>query len=70
MIARKRQRLNQQQMGERLGISPHTLSKWERDLSEPRLSDAVRWAEITQVPLDWLATGHNPRHDQDQRGYT
>lgn len=62
-LARKRLHLGQAAMADLAGVSRHTVSKWERDIIEPRLTDAARWAELTKVPLDWLATGHNPRHD-------
>lgn len=63
VMARKRVHLNQWRMAERMGVSRHSISKWERGVVEPRLGDAVRWAEVTGVPLVWLATGHNPRYD-------
>lgn len=60
-MARKRAHLDQDRMADRMGVSRHSVSKWERDVTEPRLSDGAKWAEITHVPLEWLATGHNSR---------
>lgn len=53
--ARKDARLDQQQIAEQLGVSRPTVSHWERNRSEPNVTHAARWAEITGVSFGWLA---------------
>ena len=45
----------QEHMANAIGVSRVTISAWERDRSQPNLSQSVKWAEVTGVGLDWLA---------------
>jgi transcriptional regulator with XRE-family HTH domain len=54
--ARNSAGLDQDQMGELLGVSDKTISSWETEKRQPRNMMKVlkTWAEITDVPLWWL----------------
>ena len=51
---RKQAGLTQQQLSERLNVSPQAISKWENDLAEPDLLTVGRLAEIYNVTIDQL----------------
>lgn len=51
---RKRSFMTQQELGERLSISPQAISKWENDLSEPDLATLKKLAELYGVSLSAL----------------
>lgn len=55
-ISRKKAGLNQEQMAEKLGVSPATVAKWETDNGQPRDLFKVidRWSDITNIREDWL----------------
>lgn len=57
-MSRIRAGIRREEMVEHMGISAGTLGKWERDETEPKLSQTVRWASITHVPIEWVAYGH------------
>ena len=46
--------LDQAAMALLVGTSRPNVSKWERNLGEPRVSQLMRWAEVTNVPAQWL----------------
>lgn len=46
--------LDQTQLAQRLGIARQTLSRWESDLTGPRVADLRRLADLTGVPAAWL----------------
>jgi transcriptional regulator with XRE-family HTH domain len=41
-------------MALRLGVSRALISKWERDVTEPTATQALRWAEECGVDAVWL----------------
>ncbi|MGK9146655.1 helix-turn-helix domain-containing protein [Plantibacter flavus] len=53
--------LEQAELAEMLGISRGSVSNYETGKSEPIASMFVRWAQLTDVPLEWLAEGVNAR---------
>lgn len=52
--ARKHAKLEQSQVADALGVSRALVSMWERDLSEPRVSQLKKLAEICGVSQKWL----------------
>lgn len=54
-VARKGAGLNQDQAAEKLGVSKHTVSRWERGDHDAPFGDVIRMAELYEVSLDWLA---------------
>ena len=47
-----------EQMGEELGVSRSTVSRWLNDRGgPPRIGYLKLWALRTGVPLEWLVTG-------------
>lgn len=52
--ARRFADLEQAEMALRLGVSRALISKWERDVTEPTASQALRWAEACGVDAAWL----------------
>ena len=53
-IYRRLAGLTQQQLGERLNLSPQAISKWEKDLTEPDLTTLRILAELYKVSIDEL----------------
>ena len=51
---RKMLGITQQQLGERLNLSPQAISKWENDLAEPDLATLKMLAELYKVSIDEL----------------
>ncbi len=51
---RKQAGLTQQQLSERLNVSPQAISKWENDLAEPDILTIGKLAEIYNVTIDRL----------------
>ena len=51
---RKRLGLTQDQLAEKMGVSPQAVSKWERDLSCPDITTLPRLAEIFGITTDEL----------------
>lgn len=58
---RQREGWDQKELAKRVGVSRPTISKWERDESEPKLSQADKLADIFKVTLQSLTSGY--RHD-------
>jgi transcriptional regulator with XRE-family HTH domain len=53
-VARKRAGIDQETMAAELNVARQTISLYENGKSEPNLSRLVRWADLTDVSLDWL----------------
>jgi transcriptional regulator with XRE-family HTH domain len=51
---RKLSGMTQQQLGDKLNLSPQAISKWENDLAEPDLTTLKTLAELYQVTVDKL----------------
>ena len=43
-------------MAERFGVTPQTISRWFSSQTRPKMGLIIGWAEVTNVPLDWLLT--------------
>ena len=54
---RKERKLKRYDIAEPLGIDAETVARYERDEREPKVSDAVKIANILGVSLEYLATG-------------
>ncbi|MFC6009168.1 helix-turn-helix domain-containing protein [Angustibacter luteus] len=52
-----------EEMGELLGVSRQTLSRWMGDKGVPRLAYIKQWALATGIDYNWLVSGNaeNPR---------
>lgn len=58
--ARRCAGLEQAEMAIACGVSRALVSKWERDASEPSVSQAMTWAQATGVSFEWLTrSGYN-----------
>ena len=49
--------LSKEEMAERLGVSRAAVSGYELDRHRPKLENLQKWAEICEVPFDWLCLG-------------
>lgn len=56
---RTRNKLNQQDLAERLHVTRQTVSKWENGLTYPNLDTLIAISEILNVPTDTLLKGNN-----------
>ena len=55
---RKKQRLSQQEVADRLGVSRQTISNWECNLAAPALDKAAELAALYEVSLDEMASAY------------
>lgn len=56
-IARKKARLTQAELAERVGIHEVTLRNWERNAYQPRASDIKKLCEVLNVTESELLNG-------------
>ena len=56
-MLRRQKGLKQEDMAERLGVSPQAVSKWENDQTCPDISLLPRLAELLGVSVDELLSG-------------
>jgi len=56
---RKEKGITQEDLAERLGVTPQAVSKWENDISYPDITLLPRLAEILVVTVDELLSGEN-----------
>ena len=61
---RKKAKMTQSELGERLNISAQAISKWENDLSEPDISTIRRLAEIFNVSVSYIIDPDNVNNDE------
>ncbi len=57
--ARKSIGLTQEQLAEKRGITLGTISKWEREASEPEISYLMELADILRTSMDALTDAAN-----------
>jgi len=55
--ARQKNKMTQTKLAEMLNISPQSVSKWEKGLSEPSVGDIIKLADIFNMSIDDLL-GH------------
>ena len=46
--------MTRQELGDRLGVKPPAIYKWERGLGLPQMETAIRMADVFGVSLDYL----------------
>ena len=51
---RKARKMTRQELGDRLGVKPPAIYKWERGLGLPQMETAIRMADVFGVSLDYL----------------
>lgn len=70
-IAMERADIKRSDMAARMGVKQSTITRWTHDVgAPPRRIYLERWAEVTNVPLSWLAgteeeSGRNSRRYSD-----
>lgn len=57
-LARRRARLSQARVAERLGVTQQAVSQWETGLQPPNLENVIAAAKLYNVSIDWLL-GHS-----------
>ncbi|MBR1925484.1 MAG: helix-turn-helix transcriptional regulator [Clostridia bacterium] len=57
--ARQKNKMTQAKLAEMLNLSPQSVSKWEKGLSEPSVGDIIKLADIFNMSIDNLL-GHKP----------
>ena len=56
-LRRMMNRMTQEELAERMGVSRQTVSKWELDTATPELEKLVELAKLFNVSLDELING-------------
>jgi transcriptional regulator with XRE-family HTH domain len=51
---------DQVDIADRLGIHQRTVANYETGQTEPKLAMLLSWANLTNVPVDWLTYGIEP----------
>lgn len=57
---RKQAGLSQEQLGERVGVSRQTVSKWEQGLTTPELDKLIALSRVFRVSIDTLVDNERP----------
>lgn len=58
---RKEKGITQEEMAEKLGVTPQAVSKWENDISYPDILLLPKIAEMLGVTVDELLSGENKK---------
>ncbi len=58
---RKQAGLTQDELAEKMDVSPQAVSKWENDLSMPDVNMLVKLSDLFSVTLDYLLKDKEPR---------
>lgn len=66
--SRKRMGWDQSDIAARLGVHQRTVANYETGQTEPKLAMLMSWANVTNVPVDWLTYGITPAGDCPQCG--
>ena len=59
-LLRREKGMKQEELAERMGVSPQAVSKWENDLNCPDIALLPQLAKILGVTVDHLLTGEKP----------
>ena len=57
---RREKGLKQDELAEKMGVSPQAVSKWENDQTCPDINLLPKLAQLLGVTVDTLLTGHHP----------
>lgn len=63
--ARKKLRLTQKQVADKIGIDDTTISKYENDKSEPDIETLKKLANLYEVSPQWLLVGYEIEIDRE-----
>jgi len=55
--AREAAKLTQDEFAQVVKVHPSTVSRWERGIGEPTISELITVAKVTGANVGWLATG-------------
>jgi transcriptional regulator with XRE-family HTH domain len=56
-MARQRRGLSTRELGDLVNVSSPQVSRWERDLVDPRLDEAFDLCAALDMPITWLVEG-------------
>lgn len=59
-LLRREKGMKQEELAERMGVSPQAVSKWENDLNCPDIALLPQLAKMLGVTVDHLLTGEKP----------
>lgn len=62
---RKKQNLSQQELGELLGVSQQTISKYEKGTREPDTQTLIKLSRLFGVSVDYLLSNCNSDNETD-----
>ncbi|KFI12050.1 helix-turn-helix transcriptional regulator [Vibrio coralliilyticus] len=57
---RKKMKMSQAQLADKIGVAPVTVSKWEIDTSKPKGPSLLRLSQLFNVPIDALVNDVSP----------
>ncbi|MCG9612848.1 XRE family transcriptional regulator [Vibrio harveyi] len=56
---RLREKLTQKELGEKVGVTSVTISKWELDTAKPKSNSLLKLCKIFNVDAEWLTNGRS-----------
>ena len=59
--------MSQEQVAERIGVSPQAISKWETGKSDPEIGSLIPLADLFHIPVDELLDREKRRQDWEKR---
>lgn len=65
-LLRRENKLSQEALAERLGVSRQAISKWEREECAPDTENLIALSEIYGITLDELLNGNNSETENDK----
>ncbi|WP_069987612.1 helix-turn-helix transcriptional regulator [Massilioclostridium coli] len=66
IFLRKQKGLSQEQLGEKIGVSRQTISKWELGSTTPEMEKLIQLSDFFDIPIDTLV-GRHVSEQQDTR---
>ena len=66
-ILRKQKGLSQEELGEKLGVSRQTISKWENGAAYPDMLNLITIKEYFGVSIDTMVSGKSTPSDEDDK---
>lgn len=52
--ARKAKKMTQQQLADAIGVAKSSISKWEKDIHEPDIVQALKFAKVLEKPIEFF----------------
>ena len=65
--ARKKKNISKEQLAEKVGVTPATVTKWEKNIGKPSFSNLILITKILDLTFDELILGHEINKDNKKK---